>query len=231
MFCDSPYYFSNNDKEGKNDTIKADLVVHGAGRVPNLSNLNLDVGNIKYDSRKGVSVNEYLQSISNSSVYSAGDVSDTQGLPLTPVATYEGEIVSSNLIEGNYLKPNYNGIPSVVFTIPPLSSVGMLEEEAKEKGLKYKVNHQNTSNWYSSKRINEKFSAFKVLIEESSKDVDSDGNRTENNKILGAHIIGHNSEEVINIFALVIRLGLSKEKIKDMLFSYPTNSYDINYML
>jgi glutathione reductase (NADPH) len=225
-------YFSNNDKEGKNDTIKADLVVHGAGRVPNLSNLNLDVGNIKYDSRKGVSVNEYLQSISNSSVYSAGDVSDTQGLPLTPVASYEGEIVASNLLQGNHLKPNYKGIPSVVFTIPPLSSVGMLEEEAKEKGLIYKVTHQNSSNWYSSKRINEKFSAFKILIEESSQGSGGgESNNTENSKILGAHILGHNSEEVINIFALAIRLGLSKEKIKDMLFSYPTNSYDVNYML
>ena len=227
-------YFSNNNKDGKIDTIKADLVVHGAGRVPNLSNLNLDVGNIKYDSKKGVSVNEYLQSISNSSVYSAGDVSDTQGLPLTPVASYEGEIVALNLLQGNHLKPNYKGIPSVVFTIPPLSSVGMLEEEAKEKGLKYKVNHQSSSNWYSSKRINEKFSAFKILIEESTEGScggGDDGNNTENSKILGAHILGHNSEEVINIFALAIRLGLSKEKIKNMLFSYPTNSYDINYML
>jgi glutathione reductase (NADPH) len=67
------------------------------------------------------------------------------------------------------------------------------------------------------------------LIEESSDD-DSDVNKTKNSKILGAHILGHNSEEV-NIFALAIRLGLSKEKIKDMLFSYHTNSYDINYML
>jgi glutathione reductase (NADPH) len=226
-------YFSNNNEDGKDDTIKADLVVHGAGRVPNISNLNLDTGNIKYDSKKGITVNEYLQSVSNSSVYSAGDVSDTRGLPLTPVASYEGKIVASNLLQGNHLKPNYKGIPSVVFTIPPLSSVGMLEEEAKEKGLKYKINHQNTSNWYSSKRINEKFSAFKVLIEESSEydDGDSDDDNTENNKILGAHILGHNSEEVINIFALAIRLDLSKEKIKDMLFSYPTNSYDINYML
>lgn len=222
-------YFSNNTDE-KTDTIKTDLVVHSAGRVPNINNLNLDAGNIKYDSKKGIKVNEYLQSVSNSSVYSAGDVSDTQGLPLTPVASYEGGIVSSNLIQGNHLKPNYNGIPSVVFTVPPLSSVGMLEEDAKEKGLKYKINYQNTSDWYSSKRINEKFSAFKVLIEESSKGGDSDENKT-GNKILGAHILGHNSEEVINIFALAIRLGLSKEKIKDMLFSYPTNSYDINYML
>jgi glutathione reductase (NADPH) len=220
-------YYSNRDKDGKIDTIKADLVVHGAGRVPNIGNLNLDVGNIKYDSKKGIEVNEYLQSISNSSVYSAGDVSNTQGLPLTPVASYEGEIVALNLLQGNHLKPNYKGIPSVVFTIPPLSSVGMLEEEAKEKGLKYKVNHQNTSKWYSSKRINEKFSAFKVLIEESS----GDENNIGNSNILGVHILGHNSEEVINIFALVIRLGLSKEKIKDMLFSYPTNSYDITYML
>jgi glutathione reductase (NADPH) len=108
----------------------------------------------------------------------------------------------------------------------------MLEEEAKEKGLIYKVTHQNSSNWYSSKRINEKFSAFKILIEESSQGSGSgESNNTENSKILGAHILGHNSEEVINIFALAIRLGLSKEKIKDMLFSYPTNSYDVNYML
>lgn len=224
------YFSNNNNRDGKTDTIKTDLVVHGAGRVPNIGNLSLDAGNIKYDSKKGIEVNEYLQSVSNSSVYSAGDVSDTQGLPLTPVATYEGEIAASNLIQGNHLKPNYKGVPSVVFTIPPLSSVGMLEEEAKEKGLKFKVNHQNTSNWYSSKKINEKFSAFKILIEESSDD-DSHGNDTENNKILGAHILGHNSEEVINIFAIAIRLGLSKAKIKDMLFSYPTNSYDINYML
>ena len=71
------------------------------------------------------------------------------------------------------------------------------------------------------------------MIEESSQgsgDGDEDNNN-ENSKILGAHILGHNSEEVINIFALAIRLGLSKEKIKNMLFSYPTNSYDINYML
>ena len=222
-------YYSNNDEDVKTDSIKADLVVHGAGRIPNLSKLNLDAYNIKYDSKKGIKVNEYFQNVSNSSVYSAGDVSDTQGLPLTPVATFEGGIVSSNLLQGNHLKLNYKGISSVVFTIPPLSSVGMLEEEAKEKGLKYEINHQSTSDWYSSKRINEKFSAFEVLIEESSDD-DSDVNKTKNSKILGAHILGHNSEEV-NIFALAIRLGLSKEKIKDMLFSYHTNSYDINYML
>ena len=56
-------------------------------------------------------------------------------------------------------------------------------------------------------------------------------NNTENNKILGAHILGHNSEEVINIFTLVIRLDPYKEKIKNMLISCPINSYDINYML
>jgi len=71
------------------------------------------------------------------------------------------------------------------------------------------------------------------LIEESTEGScgGDEGNNTENSKILGAHILGHNSEKVINIFALVIRLERSKEKIKNMLFSYPTNSYDINYML
>ena len=120
--------FLNND--GKINTIETDLIVHGAGRIPNIKDLDLEAANIEYSPKKGIKVNEYLQSVSNPSAYSAGYASDTEGLPLTPVANYEGEIVSSNLLNGNHVKPNYNGISSVVFTNPPLSSVGMLEEEA-----------------------------------------------------------------------------------------------------
>jgi glutathione reductase (NADPH) len=50
-------------------------------------------------------------------------------------------------------------------------------------------------------------------------------------RILGAHLLGHNSEEVINLFALAIRQGISASDLKEAVFSYPTNSYDITYML
>ena len=199
---------------------EADLVVHGAGRIPNIEGLNLIAGNIEYTDGRGIKVNEYLQSVSNPSVYAAGDVADSGGLPLTPVASYEGVIVANNLINGNNLKSNYAGLPSVVFTIPPLTSVGIQEKEAKQRGLQFRTKYEKTDSWASSKRVGETCSGFKVLIE---KDTD---------RILGAHILGPHAEEVINIFSLAIRLRLSAKDLKDpLLYTYPTNSSDVVYML
>ena len=201
---------------------EADMVVHGAGRVPDIEDLQLDVAGVEVPNNKkgsGIKVNEYLQSTSNPSVYAAGDVAASGGMPLTPVATYEGEIVATNLLEGNYLTHNYIGIPSVVFTLPPLASVGLHEEAAKCKGIKFKTNYGDTSKWYSSRRVGESHSGFKVLIEEAT------------GKILGAHLLGPHADEVINIFALAIRLEIGSNDLKNMMFSYPTNSSDIRYML
>ncbi len=82
------------------------------------------------------------------------------------------------------------GIPSVVFTIPPLASVGLHEEAAKSKGLKFKVNYDDTSKWYSSKRMGESHAGYKVLVEEST------------NRILGAHLMVQNIVIVIFWFNL-----------------------------
>lgn len=152
---------ADNKKEER--TIEADVVVHGAGRVPDIEGLDLEAAGIEYEQKKGIKVNEYLQSVSNPAVYAAGDVVASAGGPqLTPVATYDGEIVASNLLKGNHLKPNYIGVPSVVFTIPPLASVGLQEHAANGLGLHYKTNSErNTSSWYSSRRIGENYSGLK----------------------------------------------------------------------
>lgn len=200
--------------------VEADMVVHGAGREPNIDGLNLaDAGGVQYTHR-GITVNEYLQSVSNPAVYAAGDVVANMGLPLTPVASYDGAVVANNLIKGNTMKSNYTGLPSVVFTIPPLVSVGMQEKEAKDQRLRFKIKHEDTSGWASSRRVGETCAAFKVLIEEDT------------NQILGAHILGPHAEEIINIFSLAIRLGLTTKDLNDpILYTYPTNSSDILYML
>ena len=203
-------------------TLKADMVVHGAGRVPNTEELDLTAGGIEYN-EMGVKVNEFLQSISNPVVYAAGDVAATAksgGSPLTPVASYDGNIVANNILNGNTHKTNYKGLPSVVFTIPSLASVGLQESEAKDQGFQFKVNHKNTSGWYSSRRVGETCSGFKVLVEEGI------------DRILGAHLLGPHSEEVINLFSVAIRLGLTAKDLNDpILYAYPTNSSDIVYML
>lgn len=121
---------------GNDSACEADLVVHGAGRVPAIEGLDLEKAGVEYNAR-GIIVNEYLQSISNPAVYAAGDSAASSGMPLTPVAVTEGHIVASNILKGNERTPDYTGVPSVVFTIPALARVGLSEEEARTQGLKF----------------------------------------------------------------------------------------------
>jgi glutathione reductase (NADPH) len=130
---------------GKTVSFQADMVVHAAGRVPEINDLNLDIAGIEWDKR-GVRVNEFLQSVFNPAVYAAGDAAASGGPPLSPVASYEGQLVASNLIKGNHQRANYLGVPSVVFTIPPLAAVGMSERAAHEQNLKFRVKMEGTSN-------------------------------------------------------------------------------------
>jgi glutathione reductase (NADPH) len=153
--------------EGQQKTFEAELVVHAAGRVPEIEDLDLGAANVKHDG-KGIVVNEFLQSVSNPAVYAAGDAA-AGGPPLTPVAGYEGEVVAANLLKGNHRRVNYAGVPSVVFTIPPLASVGLSEAQAREQGLRFRKNYQDTSSWYSSRRVRERYSGFKVLLEEGTR--------------------------------------------------------------
>jgi len=205
-------------REGKKLKLEVDLVVHGAGRVPEIEDLDLAQAGIEH-SRKGISVNEYLQSVSNPAVYAAGDAAATEGLPLTPVASMEGRAVAANLLNGNHQKPNYTGVPTVTFTVPPLASVGWQEAAARERGLKFKVNQGDTSGWYSSRRVGVKYSGYKVLVEEGSR------------RIVGAHLLGPHAEETINLFALAMRLGLTADQLKEMRYTYPSHSDDIGYMV
>jgi glutathione reductase (NADPH) len=203
---------------GQKRAFEADMVVHAAGRVPEIDDLNLDAAGVDWD-RRGVKVNEFLQSISNPSVYSAGDAAATPGPPLTPVAGYEGGIVAANLLKGNHHKPNYLGFPTVVFTVPPLAAVGSGEEEARREGLKFRVRKEETSGWYSSRRVGETCSGFKVLVEEGTE------------RILGAHLLGGQAEEVINLFSVAIRSGMRAADLKGMAFAYPTHASNLPYML
>jgi len=203
---------------GETGTFETEMVVHAAGRVPEINDLNLDAAGIEWEKR-GVRVNEFLQSVSNPAVYAAGDAAASGGPPLAPVASYEGLIVAANLLKGNHQKPNYLGIPSVVFTIPSLAAVGLSEREAREQNLKFTVKREMTSTWYSSRRVAETHSGYKVLVEEGT------------DRILGAHILGSEAGEVINLFAIAIRSGMRATDLKHMLFAYPTSGSNMTRML
>jgi glutathione reductase (NADPH) len=204
--------------DGAEDSFEADMVVHGAGRVPDIEDLDLEKAGVKH-SKDGVAVNEYLQSISNPAVYAAGDAANSSGFRLTPVGSMEAQVVADNILKGNNRKPSYQGVPTVVFTLPPLTAVGLDEGEANKRGLKFKKNFADTSKWFSSRRVNLKHSAFKVLIEEDS------------GHILGAHLLGDQAEETINLFALAIRQGLKATDLREMIYAYPSHASDVSHML
>jgi glutathione reductase (NADPH) len=203
---------------GETFTREADAVVHAAGRVPELDELDLARGQVAARER-GVIVNEYLQSITNPAVYAGGDSAATDGLPLTPVAGLDGRVIATNLLDGNTRKPDYTIVPTVAFSIPPLAAVGLGEEDARKHGLQFTVKQEDTSDWYSSHRIGNKYSSYKVLIE----------NGTE--RILGAHVFGPHADDVINLFALAMGAGMTASAVRDVLYSYPSVSGDITYMV
>ncbi len=194
-----------------------DLVVHAAGRAPELDDLALDAGNVER-TRKGVAVNEFLQSRSNPAVYAVGDCADGGGLPLTPAATYEGDLAARNILEGNAHRPDFDGLASIVYTIPSLGSVGLTTAQAQERSLPFRVAEGDSTQWYSSRRVRARCSAYRLLIGEA------------NDALLGAHVMGPHTEELINVFSLAIRAKVPVSTLQATLFAYPTASSDIQAM-
>jgi glutathione reductase (NADPH) len=203
---------------GETRTIETDLVVHGAGRIAALADLNLEVAGVAYGD-KGIVVAPHLQSTTNSAVFAAGDSADTKGMPLTPVAVIEGKVAASNMLKDAQTAPDYAGIPTAVFTVPELARVGMLEEDATNAGHDVDVRFTDTGGWYSNYRIGEKSAAAKVLVDKS------------NGKILGAHLFGPEYGELINFFGLAIKLGLTANQLKSMTAVYPSVGSDLGSLL
>jgi glutathione reductase (NADPH) len=202
---------------GKSEVFEADLVVHAAGRVPDLDLLDPAAASVASEHGR-LKLNEFLQSVSNPAVYAVGDAA-MSGPPLTPVSSHDAKVAAANMLNGNHQKPNYLGVPSVAFTIPPIASVGLSEKQARAKGIKFRMKHEKASDWYTARRVAETAYGFKVLIEEGS------------DRVIGAHLIGPHVDEVINIFALAIRNGLTAEDLKTTLFAYPKGASDISYMV
>jgi glutathione reductase (NADPH) len=202
---------------GASDSVEADLVVHAAGRVPALAQLDLAAAEVETGGGR-LKLNGYLQSVSNPAVYAAGDAAQA-GPPLTPVSSHDAKVAAANLVDGNHVMPDYRGVPSVAFTIPPIAAVGMGEEQAKKSGVKHHIKCERASGWFTAIQAAERVYGYKTIVEENT------------GRILGAHLVGPHADEVINIFGLAIRHGLTADDLKSTMFAYPTGASDIGYML
>lgn len=205
------------EADGREHVVEADRVVNGAGRVADVDTLDLAAGQVS-EERGRIKVDDYLRSQTNPAVHVCGDAlwSSPQ---LSPIATYEGGIVGRNIVEGPRHKPDYDAIPSCVYTVPALASVGLTQAKAAEQGRKVKVHTNDLTSWLSSRTYAESAAWARVVVEEGS------------DRILGAQIVGHAGEELIHIFALAMRHGITATDLRQTVYGFPTFSADIKSMV
>lgn len=203
--------------EAGSEQVTADMVFNCTGRRPAIDGLGLDIAGVEFSGR-GIKVNSRMQSVSNPDVYVVGDVAD-QGAALTPVASLQAEVAAANILAAGAAEIDYSGIPSACFTLPPLAGVGLLEDQAREQGLSFEVKETDLAGSFPWKRLGETHGKARVLLDETG------------DRILGAHILAHNAEEIINIFALIIQQDIPLSKVREMVWTYPTCGYYVKYMV
>ena len=203
--------------EGTEKAVEADWVVNGAGRIADVEGLGLAAGQVDHDNGR-IATDGYLRSTSNSSVYVCGDAVQTSP-QLSPVATYEGDLVGRNIADGPNHSADYASIATAVYTVPALAAVGLTEAAAKAKGLAAEVHVNDMRDWFSARTYAETVAWSKVIVDRSS------------DRILGAHFVGHAGHELVNVFGLAMKFGIGARELREHIYAYPTFASDIKHML
>jgi len=185
--------------------------------VANIDTLDLAAGHVEHASGH-VALDRHLRSISNPLVHVCGDAVPTSP-QLSPIATYEGDIVGRNIVEGPKYTPDYASMATSVYTVPALAAVGLTEAAARQKDFAIDVHANDMHDWFSAKTYAETVAWSKIIVDRAT------------DRILGAHFVGHAGQELVNLFGLAMRFGLTAGQIRDNVYSYPTFSSDIKHML
>ena len=197
--------------------IRVVAVAHGAGRIPALDDLDLNAAGVTVVQGRP-ELDEAHRSRSNPAIWFAGDaVPGTQ--QLSALATYEGRLVGRNIVRHEARAPDYSAVPSAVFAVPALASVGPTEEQAHARGLSFEARVNDMRTWRSARTYGEEVAWAKVLVDRAA------------DRIVAAHLVGHGAAETINAFALAIRHGISVTALKEGVFAYPTFHSDLKFLM
>ena len=188
------------------EMLLVDKVLVAVGRKPYTEGLNLNKLGIKKDPQGRIEVNEKLQS-SIKNIYAIGDI--IKGPMLAHKAEEEG-IAVAEIIAGQAGHVNYNTIPSVIYTSPEVAVIGKTEEELKKENINYKVGKfPFLAN--SRAKVNNEPDGFVKILAESKTD-----------RVLGVHMIGPHTGDLIAEMGLAMEFGASAEDIARTCHAHPT---------
>ena len=187
-------------------------VIWAVGRKANIQQLNLEAAGVELTERGFIQVDEY-QNTTTPGIYALGDVSGEK--ELTPVAIKAGRTLAERLFNGKTdAKMDYELIPTVVFSHPAIGSIGLSQEQAEAKygAENIKVYESNFAGMYSAITVHRQMTKLKLIT------------LGEEEKIIGLHGIGEGVDEMIQGFAVALKMGATKADFDATVAIHPTAS-------
>ncbi|MEQ9115627.1 MAG: glutathione-disulfide reductase [Rickettsiales bacterium] len=189
------------------EIVKTDLVFIAAGRVPNSDNLNLEKIGVEIGSKKEIIVDEYSRT-NVKNIFAVGDV--TNRVNLTPVAINEGRAFADSEFGKNKRKIDHRNIPSVVFSQPNLGYVGLTEEECAQQKIKVDIYVSDFRPLKNNISGNTQRTFMKLIV------------NSKTDKIIGIQMVGDESGEIIQGFAVALKCGATKKDFDSTVAIHPT---------
>jgi len=187
--------------------LEADLIMFATGRTPNTRDLGLEQAGVKLDHEGAVAVDSYsCSSVPN--IYAVGDCTDR--MQLTPVAIAEGHAVAETLFHANPKTPDYENVPTAVFSQPNIGAVGLTEAEARERYRAvdvYKSSFRPLKHTLSGR---DEHSFMKLVVDR------------ETDRVLGCHMVGTDAGEIIQGLAVALKCGATKAQFDATIGIHPT---------
>ncbi len=197
------------------DPLDVDSVLVAAGRVPNSKGLGLSDVGVAVDAQGAVIVDDQWTT-SVDSIFAVGDV--TNRVQLTPVAIREGHAFADNRFGGKNVRVDYSNIPSAVFSNPPIGAVGLTEAEAREQGVDVQI---YTSDFRAMKNAfvgNSQRALYKMIVDGAT------------DKVVGLHMIGPESPEILQAAAIAVKAGLTKADFDATVALHPSMAEELVLM-
>jgi glutathione reductase (NADPH) len=194
---------------------EADVVLFAVGRIPNTEGLGLERAGVKLDDAGAVIVDEFSQSCVES-IYAIGDV--TNRMNLTPVAIRDGHAFADTIYNKRPTPVDHSSVPSAVFGRPPIGSVGLAENDARRSFEEidiYRTNFRPMRNMLSG---NQERTLMKIVVDRKT------------GKLLGVHIAGEDAPEMVQLAAVAVKAGITKQQWDSTIALHPTAAEELVLM-